>query len=241
VNFYKHYIGDFQRDTGHLSLTERGAYLCLIHHYYATEKPVPNDHAALCRVAGAITKPERDAVRAVMAFFTPCDSGLMHARIEAEIDKAGKRADTNREIAIAREAARKAEREASQAGHESSTNRATNREPNQTPDTRHQEESPPTPQGGDPEGFAEFWSSWPSSPRKQDRKKCAAKWVRSKFVRCVDEIVQHVEAMKGTRQWRDGFEPAPLTYLNGERWRDGVPADRANGADHVENRFAGML
>ncbi len=88
MNFYKHYIGDFQRDTGHLSLTERGAYLCLMHHYYATEKPLPNDHTALCRVAGAITKPERDAVRVAMGFFEPVESGLMHARIEAEIHKA---------------------------------------------------------------------------------------------------------------------------------------------------------
>lgn len=138
MNFYKHYIGDFQRDTGHLSLTERGAYLCLMHHYYATEKPLPNDHSALCRVAGAITKSERDAVKSVMRFFTAVDSGLMHARIEAEIEKAGKQADTNREIAIKREAARKAERDA----NESSTNRAATRAPNQTPDTRHQEKNP---------------------------------------------------------------------------------------------------
>lgn len=131
MNFYKHYIGDFQRDTGHLSLTQRGAYLCLMHHYYATEKPLPNDHAALCRIAGAIDKAERDAVRVVMGFFMPVDSGLMHKRIEAEIEKAGKQADTNRQIAIEREARRKAERE----DHEQSTNRATNREPNQTPDT----------------------------------------------------------------------------------------------------------
>lgn len=135
VNFYKHYIGDFQRDTGHLSLTQRGAYLCLMHHYYATEKPLPNDHAALCRIAGAIDKAEREAVKAVMCFFKAVDSGLMHDRIEAEIHKAGTQADTNKRIALEREAARRAERE----GNEASTNRATNREPNQTPDTRHQE------------------------------------------------------------------------------------------------------
>ena len=37
--------------------------------------------------------------------------------------------------------------------------------------------------------------------------------------------------MKLTRQWQDGFEPAPLTYLNGERWRDGVHAESGAGAD----------
>jgi uncharacterized protein YdaU (DUF1376 family) len=135
VNFYKHYIGDFQRDTGHLSLTQRGAYLCLMHHYYATEKPLPNDHSALCRIAGAIDKAERDAVKVVMGFFSACDSGLMHLRIEAELHKAGTQADTNRRIAHEREEARRAAREAERLANEASTNRATNREPNQTPDT----------------------------------------------------------------------------------------------------------
>lgn len=131
MNFYKHYIGDFQRDTGHLSLTERGAYLTLMHHYYATEKPLPNDHSALCRVAGAITKQEQAAVRVAMGFFVKVDSGLMHSRIEAEIEKAGQQADTNRRIAFEREEKRRVEREQ----NEASTNRATTREPNQTPDT----------------------------------------------------------------------------------------------------------
>jgi hypothetical protein len=77
----------------------------------------------------------------------------------------------------------------------------------------------------DPQGFPEFWTAWPGSARKQDRKKCAAKWRRCNFGREVERIVAHVEASKSTRSWRDGFEPAPLTYLNGERWRDGPPAD----------------
>lgn len=147
MNFYKHYIGDFQRDTGHLSLTERGAYLALIHHYYATEKPLPKQIDSLCRIAGAVTKAERDAVKAVISFFEPMDSGFVHARIEAELEKAGHVASTNRDIAIRREAKRRADREAKNAKpneHEQSTNRAQNVPPNeneqstnQTPDTRH--------------------------------------------------------------------------------------------------------
>lgn len=157
MNFYKHYIGDFQRDTGHLSLTQRGAYLALMHHYYATEKPLPSDFQALCRIAGAATKDERDAVKSIMPFFQQVDSGLMHKRIEAELEKAGKQSDTNRRIAEEREAKRRAEREAARKKDEPSTNRATNRgtdgqtigstndQPNQTPDTR---QIPPIPPGG---------------------------------------------------------------------------------------------
>jgi hypothetical protein len=75
--------------------------------------------------------------------------------------------------------------------------------------------------GEDPPGFLEFWATWPKSDRKQDRKKCAAKWKREGFHSKAGEIISHVEAMKSSKQWREGFEPAPLTYLNGERWADG--------------------
>jgi uncharacterized protein YdaU (DUF1376 family) len=112
MNFYKHYIGDFQRDTSHLSLTERGAYLALMQHYYATERPLPNDHSALCRIAGAFSKPERDAVKAVTLFFELRDGALWHKRIEAELEKQEHRNDTNRRIALEREARKRAMSEA---------------------------------------------------------------------------------------------------------------------------------
>jgi hypothetical protein len=93
---------------------------------------------------------------------------------------------------------------------------------------------PPEKSGGDdPAGFAEFWNSWPTSARKQDRKKCAEKWRRSKFGANLPAIVAHVEAAKQSKQWRDGFEPAPLTYLNGERWADGAPVEADSEVGYV--------
>lgn len=136
VNFYKHYIGDFQRDTGHLSLTERGAYLALMHHYYATEQGLPTDHAALCRIAGAFSKPERDAVKCAMGFFELRESRLWHKRIEAELEKQEGRADTNRRIALEREARKRAKKE-EQEEHERSTNRAPD-----VPRTEHEQSTP---------------------------------------------------------------------------------------------------
>lgn len=79
----------------------------------------------------------------------------------------------------------------------------------------------------DPEGFAEFWAAWPASDRKQDRKKCAEHWQRHKLAEHLQAILAHVQASKAGRQWRERFEPAPLTYLRGERWRDGVPPPAA--------------
>lgn len=231
MNFYKHYIGDFQRDTGHLSLTERGAYLALMHHYYATEMPLPNDHGALCRIAGAFTKAEQDAVKAVTRFFIVVESGLMHSRIEAELEKAGKQADTNRRIAQEREAKRKEARTL----NEQSTNRATSREtvgstndqPNQTPDTNKEKHM--SADADLPTRFSEFWDNWPGSQRKVAKAECQKRWKARRLDSVADQILGHVAAMRQTKQWQDGFEPAPLTYLNQKRWEDGIQADLGPG------------
>jgi hypothetical protein len=96
-------------------------------------------------------------------------------------------------------------------------------------------ETPIAPKGAGcrADGFDEFWAAWPSSPRKQDRKKCLAKWERAGFAKVAAEILANVEASKASKQWRDGFEPAPMTYLNGERWADGV--DFLGGEIHAES------
>lgn len=78
----------------------------------------------------------------------------------------------------------------------------------------------------DPGGFAEFWDAWPRSVRKQDRKKCAEFWQRHCLGHQLATIVAHIEALKPTRAWREGYEPAPLTYLRNERWNDGSPSDQ---------------
>jgi len=220
MNFFKLYIGDYQRDTAHLSIAEHGAYMLMLQHYYATEKPLP-EGKSLHRMLRAQDKSERDAIDAVAdQFWTRSSEGLINGRADAEIVKANAQAETNGRIAKEREAHRKAQRDK----HEQSTNRATNDQPNQTPDTNTN--TPPPPDGGsDPAGFAEFWDSWPQSPRKVARKQCCAKWKRHGLKSQLPAILAHVEAMKHSKQWRDGYEPAPLTYLNQERWGDGLPVE----------------
>lgn len=70
--------------------------------------------------------------------------------------------------------------------------------------------------------FLDFWTCWPNTDRKSDRKKCLAKWRLGNYEEQAEAILAHIEAMKMTRKWSQGFEPAPLRYLNGEQWRDGV-------------------
>lgn len=104
MNFYKHYIGDYQRDTGHLSLAEHGAYRLMLDAFYATGKPLPVDKKALYRLLRAATAVERKAIDFVSAqFWEITSSGLINRRAALEIEKAVKQAEINRQIAIERE------------------------------------------------------------------------------------------------------------------------------------------
>lgn len=128
MNFYKHYIGDYARDTKGLSIVEHGAYLLLLQHVYATENRLPDDRAQLYRIAGAITTPERRAVDKVADLFFPVNGdGRRHnKRAEEEIEKHRAQAQANRIVAEQREAKRRVQREANDIFNDSSTNRSPN-------------------------------------------------------------------------------------------------------------------
>ena len=68
MNFYKHFLGDYARDTAHLSMLEHAAYRLLLDHYYATERklPMPAQCERICR---ATSNEEKAAVRSVLAQF----------------------------------------------------------------------------------------------------------------------------------------------------------------------------
>lgn len=66
--------------------------------------------------------------------------------------------------------------------------------------------------------FEEFWQAWPKSNRKVDKAKCERKWTSQKLDMFADQIILHVMEIKKTKQWIDGYDPAPFTYLNGRRW-----------------------
>lgn len=135
MNYYKHFIGDYGKKTGDLSLMEHGAYLLMMQAYYATEAPLPIGKA-LYRLVRAESKAERAAVEAVARrFWQETETGLINPRADEEIAKARAQAETNKRIAEDREARKRdakssSERNtnASRTDHEPSTKRATNRD-----------------------------------------------------------------------------------------------------------------
>ena len=86
MNFYKRFIGDYQRDTGHLTMIEHGAYNLLLDAFYATGQPLPLEQKTMHRLVRAISGVERAAVAAVLAqFWTKTDDGWINARAAKEI------------------------------------------------------------------------------------------------------------------------------------------------------------
>lgn len=85
-------------------------------------------------------------------------------------------------------------------------------------------------------GFDRFWDAWPKSPRKGAKSECRKKWIKFLCEHCADQIIKHVEWMKTTDQWRQAngaYIPAPLVYLNQQRW-DGAEVPDIKPVDKID-------
>lgn len=88
MNFYSHHLGDYARNTRHLTMLEHGAYRLLIDLYYSREVPLPADEKSLSRLVCARTDEEKEAVATVLSeFFELTDDGWRHARCDEEIER----------------------------------------------------------------------------------------------------------------------------------------------------------
>lgn len=87
MNYYPFHIGDYLSATRHLSWEEDAAYRRLLDTYYTTEKPLPLDFRAVCRLVLAQTESQREAVETVLQeFFEKTENGWINRRADAEID-----------------------------------------------------------------------------------------------------------------------------------------------------------
>jgi uncharacterized protein YdaU (DUF1376 family) len=98
LNYYNRHIGDYAKQTAHLSFAEDGAYNRMLDYYYATELPLPLDRSALYRKVRARTKPEQAMIDSLLAeFFYEAGDGWHKRRCDEEIEKYQHKAQANRE------------------------------------------------------------------------------------------------------------------------------------------------
>ena len=97
MNYYERHIGDYLKDTAHLSLLEHGVYARLLDVYYVREACIPAEDVA--RLVGARSKDERVALSAVLAeFFRAVDGAYVQDRCDREIARYRRKAEHNREV-----------------------------------------------------------------------------------------------------------------------------------------------
>lgn len=141
MNFYKRYMGDFARDTAHLTMLQRGAYNDMLDYYYATGRPLPAEKDQLYRIARAMNGGERKAVDSIAdQFFPVSEDGLRHnKRADKEIAKQEAQAATNRELGKLGGRPRKTE-SVSESVSESEPKGEPNRNPNHSQNQKKQKQ-----------------------------------------------------------------------------------------------------
>ncbi len=88
MNYVEFHLGDYMRDTAHLSMLEDAAYRRLLDSYYVRERPLPRGLQECFMLARATSKKERNAVSYVLTeFFRLDDDGYHQRRADAEIER----------------------------------------------------------------------------------------------------------------------------------------------------------
>lgn len=112
MNYYEHHLGDYLRDTAHLSMLEDAAYRRLLDAYYIREKALPLDVRECCKLVRATSKQERDAVAYVLReFFREAEDGYRQKRADAEIARFQEKQAKAKRSAEARWSAKRTESE----------------------------------------------------------------------------------------------------------------------------------
>lgn len=212
MNHYPHHIGDYLKDTAHLDPLEDGIYRRMLDLYYTQEGPLERDLVRLCRRLRLDEKKHGGIVKSLLdEFFDDTEAGWAHYRCDTEIGKYREKSEKARNSVAKRW------------NNERNTNvLPTNAERN-TNQNQNQNHTPISPSGE----FERFWAAWPKSDRKQGKGKCYEVWKKKKLDSLAEQIITHVEAMKGSEGWRGGYDPAPMTYLNQGRW-DGADLPQAS-------------
>lgn len=95
--------------------------------------------------------------------------------------------------------------------------------------------------------FEQFWEAYPKCFRKANKKGCKSKFLKIKNLKEIfPDIISSLEMQKRSKQWneQDGqFIPAPLTWINQERWTvtDGRTEVRAKIEDTAKANIGDFL
>jgi len=139
MHYYEHNIGDYRKDTVHLTLLEHGIYRQLIDTYYLGESPLTTDIEKLMRTHSIRNADEQQAFKNVLSdFFELTKNGYIHKRCDKIIAEYHGKSQKARDSANARWANRDKVVNANALRTQSKGNATQNTE-HKTQDTKHKD------------------------------------------------------------------------------------------------------
>lgn len=88
MHYYTFNIGDYRKDTGHLTTLEHGIYRQLLDWYYLNEKPIPKETQTVIRRLRLESESDIKSLQNVLDdFFVLQDDGYHQTHCDAEIDR----------------------------------------------------------------------------------------------------------------------------------------------------------
>ena len=229
MNYYQFHIGDYRRDTSHLSLLEHGVYRQLLDQYYMTEQPISTEDAKVMRSLCVRSADEMQALANVLEdFFVKTDQGHIHKRCDIDIAAFHGKSESAREAANVRWAAARATLNANAMQTHSEGNATGMPTTNHKPLTINHK--PRTTNKPSNEGFELFYEAYPKKVAKSAALKA---WVAANInADMVPVILTDIATRSQGRDWtkEDGqFVPNPATYINQRRWEDVQNTPKSGG------------
>lgn len=103
MNYYEHHIGDYDKNTSHLTACEDGIYSRMIRRYMDKERPLDVDTKEIKRIVRARNREEKSAVDAILKEFFHFENDGWHHKTCDETIAAYQAGEPEREVKKANE------------------------------------------------------------------------------------------------------------------------------------------
>lgn len=217
MHYYQHNVGDYRKDTSHLSLLEHGIYRQLLDTYYLEETPLSNDLAKLMRSHSVRNADEKQALENVLSdFFSLTQEGYIHTRCDKGIAKYHSKSDSARASAKVRWSNKDIESDANALPTQSEGNAIGMLTNNHKPLTINHK---PILKAIAPNGFELFWNAY---DKKIGKPNALKQWLK---INPSDELIKTIveKASADAKAKPDPkFRKDPERWLKGTHYEDEV-------------------